>query len=75
MWAGITMLLFGLPCIALGFVLKNAKPVKLKASKKSKRKKKVIDAPKGNSAQSFLIGGGICTLIGLFALAKHFLKF
>lgn len=70
MWAGITLLLFGLPCLFFGFWLKNAKAVKVPASKKSKRKKKVIEAPKGNSAQSFIIGGAVLSLIGVFAIVK-----
>ncbi|MDF1662828.1 MAG: hypothetical protein P1V97_13710 [Planctomycetota bacterium] len=73
MWAGITLLLFGLPCLFFGFWLKNAKSVKMPASKKSKRKKKVIDAPKGSSAQSFIWGGAGLSIIGIYAIIKDLL--
>ena len=72
--AGITMLILGLPCLFFGFWLQKAKSVEVRASKKSKRKKK-IEAPKGSAAKSFIVGGGIFTVIGLFALARHFFNF
>lgn len=72
--AGLLLIFCGLPCVAFGMWLKNAPPASVKASKKSKRRKKV-EAPKGANASGFIYGGAVFTAIGLFALARYFFQF